>query len=82
MTKHGEKIAAFKWHYRAAEYKMTFSSKTSENISCGPLGLHINHWKENLESTLLMRVHAFHHFFTYERWEVSWNCMIQKKDEL
>ena len=45
----------------------------------------MSHWKIALESKKLMEVHsffiwaAFQFGFSYNRWNVSWHCMIQKK---
>ena len=86
VGKEGKPIGEFQWQFGVEEYRATFS-KTGENISCGPSGLHMSHWKAALESEMLMKVHsffiqsAFRYGFTYKRWEVSWHCMIQKKEQ-
>ena len=78
-------IDEFQWKYGVEEYKATFS-KTRESTACGPSGLHMSHWKAALERDEIMRVHAFFIWsafqfgFSYPRWEVSWHCMLQKKD--
>ena len=74
------------WEYGVDQYKETFS-KTRESTACGPSGLHMSHWKAALERTAIMRVHAFFIWaafqfgFSYKRWEVSWHCMLQKKEQ-
>ena len=46
----------------------------------------MSHWKAALEREPIMRVHAFYIWaafqfgFSYERWEVLWHCMLQKKE--
>ena len=83
-NKNEEQIKQFQWTYGVDEYKSTFS-KTRENTACGPSGLHMSHWKALLESHRLMRVHSFYIWaaftlsFSYPRWEVSWHCMLKKK---
>ena len=78
----GKVIQEFKWKYGIDEYKATFS-KTIESTACGPLGLHMTHWKAVLEREPIMWVHsffvwvAFQFGFTYTRWEISWHCMLQ-----
>ena len=75
-TNKGEEIEAMEWEYGIEEYKSTFS-KTSEDTTCGPSGLHMSHWKIALERESLMRVHSFYIWaafnmsFSYDRWEVS-----------
>lgn len=82
----GTTIKNFKWTYGVEEYKDTFS-KTREYTACGPSGLHMSHWKAALERERIMKVHsffmwaAFQFGFSFERWEVSWHVMLQKKDK-
>ena len=70
---------------RTRRIKKIFS-KTRESTACGPSGLHMSHWKIALESENLMEMHsffiwaAFQFGFLYDRWNVSWHCMLQKKD--
>ncbi len=74
----------FKWQYGVDEFIATFR-KTRESTSCGPSGLHMSHWKAACERRQIARVHAFFIWsamqfgFSYQRWEESWHCMIQKK---
>ena len=83
-TEDGKQIKEFQWTYGIEEYKATFS-KTRETTACGPSGLHMSHWKAALERDCIMRVHsffiwaAFQFGFSYKRWEISWHCMLQKK---
>ena len=83
-NKNGKKIEPFKWTYGVDEYKRTFS-KTRETTACGPSGLHMSHWKAALQRERIMKIHAFfiwadfEYGFYYERWETSWNFMIQKR---
>ena len=84
-TEDGRQIPEYIWKYGVEEYKNTFS-KTRESTACGPSGLHMSHWKAALEREPLMRVHlffiwaAFQFGFSYSRWEISWHCMLQKKE--
>ena len=86
ITNDNKEIESMEWEYGIEEYKSTFS-KTSEETACGPSGLHMSHWKIALEREALMRVHSFYIWaafnmgFSYDRWEVSWHCMLQKKDK-
>ena len=86
ITNTGDEVEPMEWKYGIEEYKNTFS-KTSEDTACGPSGIHMSHWKIALERERLMRVHSFYIWaafnlgFSYERWEVSWHCMLQKKDK-
>ena len=83
--KDGSYIEEMQWDYGIEDYKKTFS-KTKESTACGPSGLHMSHWKAALESEKIMRAHsffiwaAFKYGFTYERWEISVHCMLQKKN--
>ena len=79
-----EKVEEYTWTFGIKEYKEVFS-KTKETTVCGPSGIHMSHWKAALESERLMRVHSFFIWaafsigFSYDRWNVSWHSMIQKK---
>ena len=73
----------FKWVFGVEQYKEIFNH-TKEATACGPSGLHMSHWKAACERDSIARIHAFfiwaafEYGFTYERWESSWHCMIQK----
>ena len=79
----GEILEPFKWQFGIAQYKEVFNH-TKEATACGPSGLHMSHWKAACERDRIARIHAFFIWaafefgFTYERWESSWHCMIQK----
>ena len=85
-TKSGGGIENFQWKYGKEEFKETFT-KTRENTSCGPSGLHMSHWKAATQSELLMEIHsffiwaAFAYGFSHNRWENSWHCMLKKKSQ-
>ena len=74
----------FVWKFGKEEYHKVFG-KTSEITSCGPSGLHMSFWKAALERDCIAEVHSFFIWaafelgFAYERWQVSWHCMLQKK---
>ena len=80
----GKETTQYHWDFGVEEYKSIFKN-TKEKIACGPSGLHMSHWKAALESVKLMQIHAFFIWsafamgHSYDRWEVSWHCMIQKK---
>ena len=80
----GTRIEQYDWKFGIEEYKSVFS-KTNETKACGPSGLHMSHWKAALESEKIMEVHAFFIWsafslgHSYERWEKTWHCMLQKK---
>ena len=82
--KNGSTVEDFKWKFGKNEYRETFK-KTKEATSCGPSGLHMSHWKAALQSEMLMEIHsffiwaAFEFGYTYNRWEQSWHCMLEKK---
>ena len=71
------------WKFGVDEYKNLFS-KTLEDTSCGPSGLHMSHWKVALQSEELMEVDAtlmsaaFSLGMTYQRWNVSYHSMLMK----
>ena len=44
-----------KWKFGVEEYKQ-LSTKTREETSCGPSGLHMSHWKTALQSDDIMDV--------------------------
>ena len=83
-TTSGKTIRPYEWSFGPEEYKATFG-KTKETTACGPSGIHMSHWKAALENTKIMEVHsffiwsAFQFGHSYQRWDVSWHCMIQKK---
>ena len=80
----GKETTQYHWDFGVEEYKSIFKN-TKEKIACGPSGLHMSHLKAALESVKLMQIHAFFIWsafamgHSYDRWEVSWHCMIQKK---
>ena len=73
----------FTWKYTAEEFQTTFC-KTRESTACGPSGLHMSHWRADAEHDEISSVHAFFIWaafalgFTYDRWAVSYHCMLQK----
>ena len=79
----GKNTQPFEWKFGIEEYMRVFN-KTKESTACGPSGLHMSHWKAACERPKIARVHAFFMWaafaygFTYDRWEQSWHCMIQK----
>ena len=83
-TTEGKAIRDYVWSFGIEEYKEVFS-KTKETTACGPSGLHMSHWKAALEDNMIMEIHAFFIWaafqfgYSYERWEVSWHCMLLKK---
>ena len=83
----GNNIENYKWHFGVEEYREAFG-KTKETIACGPSGLHMSHWKAALENEKIIKIHsffiwsAFQFGHSYTRWDVSWHCMIQKKNTL
>ena len=80
-----ETKAAFKWKFGEKEFCNLFK-KTWESTSCGPSGLHMSHWKAATERPAIAQMYSFFMWaafkfgFIYDRWAVSWHCMIQKKD--
>ena len=72
------------WTFGVKEYKQLFG-RTREGTACGPSGLHMSHWKAAIEREELTKVHTFFIWaafalgFTYDRWQVSWHCMLQKR---
>ena len=81
----GNTIGEYIWQYGTTEYLETFK-KTNESTACGPSGLHMSHWKAACERERIAEVHAFFIWaamqfgFSYERWEKSWHCMLQKTE--
>ena len=79
----GEHIKPFKWKFGIDKY-LKFSNKTKEATACGPLGIHMSHWKAVCQRKEIARVYAFfmwaafEYGFTYRRWEQFWHCMIKK----
>ena len=77
-------VRVYDWHFGADEYK-EIMRKTKEKTACGPSGIHMSHWKAGAENETLAKVHSFFiwsAFFlghSYQRWETSWHCMLQKK---
>ena len=69
----------------AEDFKDCFTKK-NEKISCGPSGITMPHWKAATEDDELSAHHAllmsapFIYGFSYEEWEVSIHCMLQKED--
>ena len=76
----------FQWEYGAKEFTTTFR-KTRESTACGPSSLHMSHYRAATERQHIASVHAFFIWaafklgFSYDRWEVSWHCMLQKMKE-
>ena len=74
---------AFQWVYGADEFIATFK-KTRESTACGPSSIHMSHFRAATERRNIATVHAFFIWaafrfgFSYDRWEVSWHCMLQK----
>ena len=74
------------WNFGLLEYKKLFG-KTRESTACGPSGLHMSHWKAAIERERIAEVHAFFIWaafalgFSYHRWQVSWHCMLQKRNK-
>ena len=81
----GNEIGEYIWQYDTAEFMETFK-KTNETTACGPSGLHMSHWKASCERERIAEVHAFFIWaamqfgFSYNRWEKSWHCMLQKTE--
>ena len=81
----GRETAQYDWNFGVDEYKEVFKN-TKEKIACGPSGIHMSHWKAALESEKLMKIHSFFIWsafvmgHSYDRWELSWHCMLQKKN--
>jgi hypothetical protein len=73
----------FQWVYGADEFIATFK-KTRESTACGPSSIHMSHFRAATERRNIATVHAFFIWaafrfgFSYDRWEVSWHCMLQK----
>ena len=73
----------FEWDFGVTEYKALFD-KTRESMACGPSGLHMSHCVAACEDKAIAEVHAFFIWsafalgFSYQRWQVSYHCMIQK----
>ena len=71
------------WKFGIEEYKDLFS-KTREDTTCGPSGLHMSHWKAALEDVEIINVHAsmtwaaFALGYSYDRWNISYHSMLQK----
>jgi hypothetical protein len=78
--------AAFQWDFGVKEFKATFK-KTRESTACDPSSIHMSHFKAATERGNIARVHAFfiwaafRYSFSYERWETSWHCMLQKMQD-
>ena len=76
----------FQSEYDETHFIETFK-RTRETTSCGPSGLHMSHWKADTEHTPIAWVHAFFLWAafalgtTYDRWAVSYHCMLQKLDK-
>ena len=74
------------WNFGISEYKKLFG-KTRESTACGPSGLHMSHWKAAIERDRIAEIHAFFIWaaftlgFSYHRWQVSWHCMLQKRNK-
>ena len=74
------------WNFGLPEYKKLFG-KTRESTACGPSGLHMSHRKAAIERDRIAEVHAFFIWaaftlgFSYHRWQVSWHCMLQKRQK-
>ena len=84
--KDGRPMEEFKWKFGKEEYQQLFK-KTRESTACGPSGLHMSHWKACAEEEDLSEVNTFFIFaafklgFSYERWQNSWHCMLQKESK-
>jgi hypothetical protein len=78
--------ADFEWQFGAQEFIDTFK-KTRESTACGPSSLHMSHFCAATENREIAGVHAFfiwaafQHGFSYDRWEISWHCMLKKMDK-
>ena len=76
----------FVWEYGPDQFIDTFR-KTRESTACGPSSLHMSHFKAATERRAIAGVHAFFIWaafqfgFSYDRWEVSWHCMLQKMQD-
>ena len=72
------------WKFGMKEYQDLFN-KTRESTACGPSGLHMSHWKALALDDELSTINsiflwaAFHLGFVYDRWLISWHCMLLKK---
>ena len=72
------------WEFGKDEYQSLFK-KTRESTSCGPSGLHMSHWKVASLDDELSTINAFFMWaafslgFVYDRWLISWHCMLLKK---
>ena len=81
-----EDMKDFKWNFGVEEYKNLFD-KTRSTTSCGPSGLHMQHWKAATMDDDLAYINAFFIHaafklnFVYDRWLISWHCMLLKKKD-
>ena len=81
-----ENDTPFMWTFETNDFITTFR-KTRESTACGPSSLHMSHFRAATERTKIAEVHAFFIWaafqfgFSYDRWEVSWHCMLQKMKE-
>ena len=72
------------WSFDVDEYQQLFK-KTRESTACGPSGLHMSHWKVAALDDELSAINAFFMWasfylgFVYDRWLISWHCMLLKK---
>ena len=76
----------FQWQFDTDEFIITFQ-KTCGSTACGPSSLHMGHFRAATEHRNIASVHtffiwaAFRFRFSYDRWEVSWHCMLQKMND-
>ena len=72
------------WTFNQGDYQSLFKA-TRENTACGPSGLHMSHWKAMAMDDQLSEINAFFMWaafylgFVYDRWLISWHCMLLKK---
>jgi hypothetical protein len=84
-NEYGRPINDFEWKFGVKEFRSTFR-KTRESTSCSPSRLNMSYWKACAEDDDIARVQsffiekAFRFGFSYPRWQVSWHCMLKKKD--
>ena len=86
QLQHDPKSSKMEWKFGVDEYKELFS-RTKEDTSCGPSGLHMSHWKAALQRDEIIEVHstliwaAFSLGYSYERWTMSFHSMLKKKEK-
>ena len=86
QLQHDPKSSKMEWKFGVDEYKELFS-RTKEDTSCGPSGLHMSHWKAALQRDEIIEVHstliwaAFSLGYSYDRWTMSFHSMLKKKEK-